>query len=304
MTTSEAIFNIAYDGLALQSSEMEVRQLAPALHAVGEVLEAANKVLNGDQIKLSIRVRGSFKSGCFGIDFALTQSLWKDALTFFSTPDVVAAVTIINLLGLSGKDGINSLIGLIKWIKNRKISKVVEIEDSKIKIIIDDDFKIVEDKVLKLLEDYSVRKALSGVIYDPLETDGIDKFAAGSEKDGLVVVEKKDAVYFSSPIIQDRLLHESIYETMLQLVSLSFHEDNKWRVSEGGNGSFLCDITDTEFNSKVQKNEIAFAKDDLLRVNLRKRQWLTEKGTMRMDYIIEKVIEHKSAAIQLKLDIY
>lgn len=303
MTTSEALFNIAYDGQALHSSEMEVRQLAPALHAVGEVLDAANKVLNGDQTKLSVRVRGSFKSGCFGIDFALTQSLWKDAVALFSNPQIVAATTMITLLGLSGKDGVNGLIGIIKWIANRKISKVVDVDDSKIKIIIDDDFKITEANVLKLLEDYAVRKALSGVIYEPLEAEGIDKFAAGSEKDGLIVVEKNEAIYFSSPAVQDRILHESVYETMLQLVSLSFHEDNKWRLSEGNN-SFLCDITDPDFNSKVQKNEIAFAKDDILKVNLRKRQWLTEKGTMRTDYIVEKVLEHKSAVIQLKLDIY
>jgi len=303
MPTSEALFNIAYDGPALQDSEMEVRQLAPALHAIGEVLDAANKVLNGDQVKLSVRVRGSFKSGCFGIDFALTQSLWKEAVTLFSSPEVIAAFTVVNLLGLSGKDAVNGLISTIRWIANRKISKIVDIDDSKIKIIIDDEFKIVEEKVLKLLEDYSVRKALSGVIYEPLESEGIDKFATGSEKDGLVVVEKSDAIYFASPAIQDQLIHESVYETMLQLVSLSFHEDNKWRVSEGTN-SFLCDITDADFNSKVQKNAISFAKDDLLRVNLRKRQWLTEKGTMRTDYIVEKVIEHKSAAIQLKLDVY
>lgn len=301
--TSEALFNIAYDGPGLQSSEMDVKQLAPALHAVGEVLEAANKVFNGNQTSISIRVKGSFKSGCFGIDFAITQGLWSELVGFLSRPDIVAAGLLLSIVGLSGKDAAKSLIGVIKWLKNRKITNVVELEDSKVEIHVDEEFIVVEEKVLKLLEDYSVRKALSGVIHEPLETEGIDRFAAGSEAEGLVVIEKSESAYFASPMVQDRLIHETVYETVLQVVSISFHEDNKWRLSDGA-APFYAEIADAEFVSRVQKNEEAFAKDDLLTVNIRKKQWLSEKGAMKTDFVVEKVIEHKSAAVQMKLDLY
>lgn len=303
---SEALFNIVYDGPGLQSSEMDVRQLAPALHAVGDVLEAANRVLNGPSTKLSVKVRGSFKSGCFGVDFSLYQGMWSDFVGLFSTKELTAvasAASILAFLGFNAKDATNGLIKIIIWLRNRKISKVVDLDDGKIEIYADDEHIVTERAVLKLLEDYSVRKALSAVIYEPLENEGVDKFAAGTEETGLVVVEKPDYVYFASPAIQDQLIHDTVYETILQVSSISFNEDNKWRLSEG-TGSFLAEISDQEFMARVQKNEESFAKDDLLTVRLRKRQWLTEKGQMKPEYIVEKVIEHKSAAVQLKLDLF
>lgn len=304
--TSESLFNIAYDGPGLQTSEMDVRQLAPALHAVGDVLDAANRVLNGTSTKLSVKVKGSFKSGCFGIDFSLTQNMWSEFVGLFSTKEMTAvasAVSILAFLGFTAKDSICGLIKVIAWLKNRKISKVVELDDGKIQIYVDEEYIVTEKAVLKLLEDYSVRKSLSAVIYEPLENEGIDKFAAGTEADELVVVDKTDYMYFASPAMQDQLIHETVYETILQVSSISFNEDNKWRLSEGS-GSFLAEIADVEFMSKVQRNEAAFAKDDLLTVRMRRRQWLTEKGTMKPEYIVEKVLEHKSAAVQLKLDLY
>ena len=303
---SEALFNIAYDGPALQSSEMDVRQLAPALHAVADVLEAANKVLNGSSTKLHVKVKGSFKSGCFGIDFSLSQGMWTDFVGLFSSKElsaVASAASILAFLGLTAKDAIVGLIQVIAWLKNRKISKVIELDDGKIEIHVDDEHITTEQAVLKLLEDYSVRKSLSAVIYEPLENEGIDKFAAGTEAEGLVVIGKKDYIYFASPAVQDQLIHDTVYETILQVSSISFNEDNKWRLSEG-TGTFYADIADAEFMARVQKNEEAFAKDDLLTVRMRRRQWLTEKGVMKPEYIVEKVIDHKSAAVQMKLDLY
>jgi hypothetical protein len=304
--TSDAVFNILYDGPALESSEMDVRQLAPALHAVGDVLDAANKVLNGSEVKLSVKVKGSFKSGCFGIDFSLTQGLWTDFVGLFSSKEITAissAVSILAFIGFTAKDSVCGLIKVIAWLRNRKISKVIELDGGKVEIYVDDEHITTEKAVLKLLEDYSVRKSLSAVIYDPLENEGIDKFAAGTESGGLVVIDKSNYIYFASPAIQDQLIHETVYETILQVSSISFNEDNKWRLSEG-TGSFHAEIADADFMAKVQKNEVAFAKDDLLTVRMRRRQWITEKGTVKPEYIVEKVLDHKSAAVQLKLDIY
>ena len=45
MTDSQASFHLIYDGPALANHEMNVRDLAPALLAVGELLEEVNRML-------------------------------------------------------------------------------------------------------------------------------------------------------------------------------------------------------------------------------------------------------------------
>lgn len=56
-------FRITYDGPALNMSEMDVRELAPALLAIGDLLTASVSVLCGDKIQPQVNVKGSFKTG-------------------------------------------------------------------------------------------------------------------------------------------------------------------------------------------------------------------------------------------------
>jgi hypothetical protein len=62
---SQKTLHIAYDGPALDTHEMDVRELAPALLAFSDMFEEANAVLNGDRAKISLNVKGSFKTGSF-----------------------------------------------------------------------------------------------------------------------------------------------------------------------------------------------------------------------------------------------
>ncbi|MBE6440990.1 MAG: hypothetical protein E7022_01495 [Desulfovibrio desulfuricans] len=63
---SQKTLHIAYDGPALDTHEMDVRELAPALLAFSDMFEEANAVLNGDRAKISLNVKGSFKTGSLG----------------------------------------------------------------------------------------------------------------------------------------------------------------------------------------------------------------------------------------------
>ena len=66
-------FQVIYDGPALESNEMDVRDLAPALLAISDVLDEANKIVFGDKTQVQVNVKGSFKTGSFGIDFSIVQ---------------------------------------------------------------------------------------------------------------------------------------------------------------------------------------------------------------------------------------
>ena len=88
---SSTSFQVVYDGPALAGSTINVRDLAPALLAFGDVIEQANMTLNNGQTSISLRVNASFKSGCFGIDFSVVQSLIDQVAGLFKEPVVVAA---------------------------------------------------------------------------------------------------------------------------------------------------------------------------------------------------------------------
>ncbi len=45
-------FHLVYDGPALQEHQMDVRALAPALLSVGNLVEQANEIFNGDRAKV------------------------------------------------------------------------------------------------------------------------------------------------------------------------------------------------------------------------------------------------------------
>src|SRR5690349_3150194 len=106
-----AQFQITYSGEALENNEMDVRELAPALIAIADLLEESNNVINGGSTKIIVNVHGSFKSGSFGIDFTVIQNIFQNVMNFFNSDGVTAATNLLDLLGLT-KIG-KGLVGLI-----------------------------------------------------------------------------------------------------------------------------------------------------------------------------------------------
>jgi hypothetical protein len=91
---SRDTFTIAYDGPALRDGAMDVRDLAPALLALGQLLDAANAALNGDAAQLKLQVRAT-ERGSFQIVLDLAQHWSADVLGFFERPDVGGATNLL-----------------------------------------------------------------------------------------------------------------------------------------------------------------------------------------------------------------
>lgn len=290
-------FRITYCGSALDNGEMEVRELAPALHAIGDLLENANRTLNGTNVNIAINIKGSFKTGSFAIDFAIVQGLLDQAVELFSKKEVIAGAVFLAYLGI-GKDFAKGLIAIIKWLKNRPIIKI-ETKDNKATIYVDGDQFEVEIAVLKLLQDYKTRKALEDVISKPLSKDGVDTFSSGSDDKIGIVINKEESRWFITPELPDEQTEDTHYDTTVQVSRIEWSEENKWRFTDGET-SFYATIEDSDFLHSIKNNETLFAKDDILKVRVHKKQWITLTG-VKSEYNIEKVIEHRSAARQYHL---
>lgn len=309
MKTNTADFTIVYDGEALKNSSIDVTDLVPAILAFADLLKEANRTVNGDKASVSVKIK-AFKGGCFGIDFSVVQSLTDSVLSFFSQESrIKSAIELLNFLGITPKDIVIGttlgVFGLIRKYKGKKPNNAIELnKDKAILVYIDDSGKEIEEEVDKevvsLLTDYDVRKAVSKTL-SPLKKDGIDVMKVKSADEAVELADKVSAPFFETPAYEPIKLEidEAPQERFFTIVSLSFKEDNKWRLTDGS--SILnVKISDPDFMLKVGSGEISFTRGDLLKVSLKTTQMQTADG-IKTEYEAVRVLAHRKAAKQLPL---
>lgn len=289
-------FRITYDGKALQEHEFDVKVLAPALLAIGELIESSNRALNPESVKVAVKVKGSFKTGSFNIDFTSAQSFYSTVMDLLGSKEVVNAVTLLTLLGFI-KGGKNTLISVLKWIKGRTI-RHVEVKEKTAVIHIDNEQLEIERELLELLRNYNVRKALEDAI-QPLENEGIDTFAVGDDSSFSEIITQDEQTYFIAPPPATQELGENIYPSTVQIERIEFAKDNKWRFSDGSS-SFYATITDELFLRQIANDEISFSMGDVLSVKIKSTQRM-EGDKLKAEYQIIEVIEHRKAMKQINL---
>lgn len=297
---SKASLQIVYDGPALQTHEMEVRDLAPALLALGELFEQANATLNDGRSKVAVNVKGSFKTGCFAIDLNVTQSLMQQAQDLFSGNAVTAALNLIAILGLAGTST-KGVFQLIRWVRNRKITNVEIMSDGVVRIYCDEDHFETEQEVLALFRNWKLRKAFQDVVHKPLQKPGIDYFAVREVKGDFAAITKDEAENFVAPEQEEEFLDETDRIVNLQVVNVAFKNDNKWRFFDGAS-TFYANILDEKFLADVNNGDRMFANGDLLKVTLRERKTLSG-DMLKAEKEILEVLDHRRAGIQLHLPI-
>lgn len=291
---STAHFSVTYDGQSLENHEMDTRDLAGALLAVGDLAGDAASALYGEGVKTTVKVRASFRTGSFGIDLSLHQNLLT---SIFSLLDGHAAEAMANASGILGL--IWEMINLIKWVGGRKIRSIEKRGESRIVVLLEaGDSQEFDEKVVKLFQDLKTRNSLTKVI-SPVAKSGIDSVRFSEESSEGVEIVKGELGYFDVPVQPDDLLLDETRTMALSIVSLAFKEENKWRLSDGSS-TIYADISDREFLKKVDENMISFSKGDVLMCRVRVTQWQDVSG-VKTDYVVEEVLEHRSGRRQLKI---
>lgn len=297
---SKASLQIVYDGPSLESHEMEVRDLAPALLALGELFEEANATLNDGRTKVSVSVKGSFKTGCFAIDLGVTPSLLQQAQDLFAGAPVTAALNLVAILGLTGS-ATNGVFQLVKWVRNRKITRVEILSSGVVRVFCDTDHFDTEEKVLELFRNWKLRKAFQDVVHTPLQRSGVDYFAVRESSGDFAIATDADSAAFLAPEQEEEKLDESERVASLQLVNIAFRGENKWRFYDGAS-TFYASIADPEFIRLVEHGEKRFGKGDILKVRLREVKVLAGEQ-LKAEHQVLEVIEHRRSGTQLNLPI-
>jgi hypothetical protein len=89
-----------------------------------------------------------------------------------------------------------------------------------------------------------------------------------------------------------------VSELVVSILSLTFAEGNKWRLSDGER-SFSAAIEDQAFIDRVDGGIEAFRKRDMLRWRMRTKQSQRD-GRLHTEYTVSEVIQHIPRQMQLR----
>ena len=292
---AESEFTVVYHGDALRDGSIDVRDLAPALLGLGDLISETNREVTGGQVAVALRVRSEFERGSFYVNLEI-QQFYDRFVQIFSGPDATAWATFLTLLGISGALG---LFQLIKRAKGRKPTTVVEIEQTnKVRIQFAGDEPIdVDRRVWRLFENSRARRAIQAVV-QPVLRSGIDIFKFRHSGRETLSVDKSEAEAFIAP---ESRLSETVSrsEKMLRIVSPSFKEDNKWRVNDG-TSTFYASLADPGFLARVKTELKLSEKETFFTPVLETVQW-QEAGELHAEHSIAQVIRHESRSQQQPL---
>jgi hypothetical protein len=311
---STANITIAYDGEALRNGEMDVRALAPALLALGNLFDSANSVLNTPQTKMNISVKAT-SVGSFEIVLQITQTLAQQVSDFFSSTPTYSAKDIITLLTSDTVDAIlnatelatlganfGGLYYLIRKWRGKAATSATDLENGLVRVVVNDETYEVPVALFKLYQDEQVRRAVKATL-DPLTLDGVESFevrdTARGEKVTVMQITRADISSFTPPGKDDEIILQTVERKAFSIVSLTFKEDNKWRLYDG-NTTISAVIKDDAFLASIDANATAFAKGDILLCKVEMTQTNTANG-LKTEFSVIEVEEHKPASRQLRL---
>ena len=298
LMSQKSDFTVVYDGDALREHSMDVRDLAPALMSLGQLVDRVNVLCNEDKAAVRLDVR-ALETGSFEIALELSQSLIAQATQFLTGDFVVSAINLKELIFGAGVT-VSGLWWLYKFLKGRKPDKVERLGDGRVSLTVDGDTHVFPLRLLRLYEDMAVRKAVEDVLR-PLDRTGIDSFVVRDSGRIIASTSKEERIYFASQPekLEDELLSSREYEGVFAIVAPVFKDDNKWRLSDGNTGLNVV-IADKDFLERVDSRKESFYKGDLLRCIIQTKQWQTQGG-LRTEHEVKKVVEHIQSGIQLNL---
>lgn len=302
---SSTEFSVIFEGDPFENGEIDVNDLAPALLALGNVVQTANSVLNGDRADARLKVRATQK-GSFDAVLMLDVSWIADLLDVASAHPsrMVAADKLTDLLMKGGKIVGGTAIGLFAVLRILKGKKPDQLQKTPngTEITISQTTILVEPETLRLLEDRNTREAVQKFGNEALSIKGLKQLRIGRGDDAEMLLNPNDATAFNMPS-PDEEEPESVVsrrDVWLKIVTSQFKDGYKWRFTDGGERPFMADMEDEAFLGSVLSGDTTLSASDALHCRVREEQEMRSTG-LQKSIFVENVIEHRQGPTQLKL---
>jgi hypothetical protein len=286
---STAAFTLSYEGPALEDGRMAVRDLAPALLALGDLLHEANDLVTPGAPPVNLDIR-AFREGSFEIHLDVVVA---SVVTLLSSTPAGAAANLVQFIG-----GAHGFFAAIKRLRGRRVRRQEETTPGTTRLWLDDGTTLeTQSPVVVLLQRESARRQTREVLA-PLQRDGIDDVKIIAPGEPEVTIQPGDAEVVEGTL-DDTPLVDDEREMAVTLVAVSFEPGNKWRLNDGAR-TFWASVDDHSFVQRVQQSQESFRKGDILICRIRVRQWQTDDG-LRADYAVTRVVQHVPGARNVPL---
>ena len=225
---------IRYDGPALTDHEMDVQDLAPALLALTDVIQSANRKFNGSHSNIQVLVNADVEQRCFMIDISLVQSFLDQAKSLLGTDDAKTAKEIAEWVGIMSSGGIG-LFGFLKFLRGANEEGArLQIEnrgDGNVTITGNGNVIVVPQQVLKLAQEPKVVDRAKGVL-KPLEKPGYETLAFLDRGREVFEVNKEEAEGISNlpsqPLAELPSESNSIIQGQVRIKSAQYEGTAQW----------------------------------------------------------------------------
>lgn len=297
-TGTEVEFSVSYEGDAIIQNTMEVRDLAPALLALGQSFERANSLLNGDRASVSLRIIAN-RPGSFEVLLSLQQLL--EGASDILSGELMTSVFVLKELLIGGRDtGLIGLFKLLKLLNGKKPRQTGDTIGDGITFEADNVRLHISSEVARLYNDRPTRDNIEAVVR-PLFKRGIESVVFKENSEEIESIQKPEAEYFNSGDFEtDNKVEHVIPRQRLQIASLTFNDEGKWRLSDGANIHWYS-MDDQDFLREIQQGK-RFGKDDILICEVLLIQNIDVNGKLKLEYTVKQVLSHIPPAQQLSLD--
>lgn len=286
----ELNLKVKYSGPAADMGRMNALDLGPAIFGIGEMVGQASRILYNDESRIRVDVRADFEHASFGIEFLAIAPAGIGGLTLEQLK------TVAELLGLAAAGVVGTVkgvIGLYRWQKGRAIDKVVPLPNGGMQLTINAESITVPITQYNVYIDSRVRDGFKALT-DPMKRDGVDSVSLTAEGNPPEVITKEERENFDDPPLPEAPVSIDKSTAILEIVSISFREGNKWRFAQGDSATFYAEILDAKFLRDVEEQREQFASGDALRVEM-EIETKREGRQLRYERRILHVIEHLRA---------
>lgn len=298
------------DGINAEDG-VDIFEIAPVLMRFGELIKSSSEVLGFKQ-KVDVKIK-PFREGSWITDFIFqNQHLIGDLFNALKSPDGQSLLIVLQLLGLSAKDGVYGLKQIVEFTKG-KVSNFKKDNDQR---TVTYESPTGEKMSVSLAEHKLVQSPVVQNNYYHCTIAPLDKFPTAtavvfktSNDDKGVSFTDLDRSAFEEYAKEELL--DDVEENVSNLNGIflkpkrgSYSGEEKAYSFVMGENNVLWPVTidDEDFLRKLGNGDWRLYSEDVLKVDLEIRQKKDERNKVMTTYAIKKVLEYTKFEKPKQLD--